>query len=190
MSRHFRPWTIAATYPASEDSSQPRWRYAHSGPHKLPDVERRFLNQAFGVPFDCQIPWGLGLRLKLGQGAVASQSPMEATMLSRADNTETGTSIRTDLRAIFVSLELSRTTWLVTSLSPGTREKMSKHSMPAGDIGDLLARLRSLQERARELSPKVGEGVNRGRRHIVGVFEPPLLHRRSDMPCPTIPLSN
>ena len=62
-------------------------------------------------------------------------------MLSRADNTETGTSIRTDLPAIFVSLELSRTTWLVTSLSPGTREKMSRHSMPAGDIGDLLAHL-------------------------------------------------
>ena len=59
-------------------------------------------------------------------------------MLSRADNTETGTSIRTDLRAIFVSLELSRTTWLVTSLSPGTREKMSKHSMPAGDLATFL----------------------------------------------------
>jgi transposase len=44
----------AATYPASEDSSQPRWRYARSGPHKLPGVERRFLNQAFGAPFDCQ----------------------------------------------------------------------------------------------------------------------------------------
>jgi hypothetical protein len=44
--------------------------------------------------------------------------------------------------------------------------------------------------RTRELWPKVGEGVNRGRRHIVGVFEPPLLHRRSDMPCPTITLSN
>ena len=29
-------------------------------------------------------------------------------MLSRVDNTETETSIRTDLRAIFVSLELSR----------------------------------------------------------------------------------
>ena len=68
-------------------------------------------------------------------------------MLSRADNTETGTPIRTDLRAIFVSLELSRTTWLVTSLSPGTREKMSKYSVPAGDIGNLLDRLRSLQER-------------------------------------------
>ena len=41
-----------------------------------------------------------------------------------------------------------------------------------------------------ELWPKVGAGMNWGRRHIVGVFEPPLLHRRSDMPCPTIPLSN
>jgi transposase len=83
-------------------------------------------------------------------GSLANHQ-LEETMLSRTDNTETETetSIRTDLRAIFVSLELSRTTWLVTSLSPGTREKMSKHSMPAGDIGDLLARLRSLQERAR-----------------------------------------
>ena len=43
---------------------------------------------------------------------------------------------------------------------------------------------------AAELWPKVGEGVNRGRRHIVGVFEPPLLHRRSDMPCSMITLSN
>jgi cytosine/adenosine deaminase-related metal-dependent hydrolase len=41
-----------------------------------------------------------------------------------------------------------------------------------------------------ELWPKVGESVNRGRRHIVGVFEPPLLHRRSDMPCSMITLSN
>ena len=32
---------------------------------------------------------------------------VEETMLSRADNSETETSIRTDLRAIFVSLELS-----------------------------------------------------------------------------------
>ena len=47
-----------------------------------------------------------------------------------------------------------------------------------------------LQGWGAELWPKVGEGVNRGRRHIVGVFEPPLLHRRSDMPCPTITLSN
>ena len=34
--------------------------------------------------------------------------------------------IRTDLGAIFVSLELSRRTWLITSLSPGGGEKMDQ----------------------------------------------------------------
>src|SRR5207245_4722085 len=38
--------------------------------------------------------------------------------------------IRTDLGAIFVSMELSRRAWLITSLSPGGGEKMSKHSVP------------------------------------------------------------
>ena len=42
--------------------------------------------------------------------------------------------IRTDLGAIFVSLELSRSTWLVTSLSPGNGEKMSRHSVRGGDL--------------------------------------------------------
>jgi hypothetical protein len=32
----------------------PRWRYARPGPHKTLGVERRFLNQASGAPFDCQ----------------------------------------------------------------------------------------------------------------------------------------
>ena len=34
--------------------SRPRWRYARSGPHKTYGVERRFLNQASGTPFDCE----------------------------------------------------------------------------------------------------------------------------------------
>src|SRR3954466_6199500 len=42
--------------------------------------------------------------------------------------------IRTDLKAIFVSLELSRSTWVITSLAPGSGEKMSKHSVRNGDI--------------------------------------------------------
>ena len=42
--------------------------------------------------------------------------------------------IRSDLGAIFVSLELSRSTWLITSLSPGTGEKMSKHVVQGGDV--------------------------------------------------------
>src|SRR4051812_35084513 len=57
--------------------------------------------------------------------------------------------IRTDLKAIFVSLELSRSTWVITSLAPGGGEKMSKHSVPSGDIPALLARLSQLKEKAR-----------------------------------------
>src|SRR6266446_1406948 len=50
------------------------------------------------------------------------------------------TAIHTQFGAIFISLELSRSSWLITSLSPGHGEKMSKHSVVAGDIAGLLAR--------------------------------------------------
>ncbi len=57
--------------------------------------------------------------------------------------------VRTDLNAIFVSLELSRSTWVITSLAPGGGEKMSKHTVRSGDIAALLARLSQLKEKAR-----------------------------------------
>src|ERR1700756_2471040 len=57
--------------------------------------------------------------------------------------------IRTDLGAIFISLELSRSTWLITSLSPGAGEKMSRHVAPAGDVAKLFERLGWLVERAK-----------------------------------------
>ena len=56
--------------------------------------------------------------------------------------------VRTDLGAIFVSLELSRSVWLVTSLSPGKPEKMSKHQVCGGDVGGLLACFAALQAKA------------------------------------------
>jgi transposase len=56
--------------------------------------------------------------------------------------------IRTDLGAIFVSLELSRGTWLITSLSPGAGEKMSRHSVDAGDVSGLLRRFAELRRKA------------------------------------------
>ena len=62
---------------------------------------------------------------------------------------EDQTTIRTDLGAIFVSLELSRSTWLITSLSPGGGEKMSKHSVRGGDIAGLLMRFSHLKEKVR-----------------------------------------
>ena len=51
-----------------------------------------------------------------------------------ADQLEAPTAIRTDLGAIFISLELSRSNWVVTSLSPGSGEKMSKHTVRSGDV--------------------------------------------------------
>ena len=56
--------------------------------------------------------------------------------------------IRSDLGAIFVSLELSRSSWLITSLSPCAGEKMSKHGIAAGDIGALLARFSEFKQKA------------------------------------------
>ena len=64
------------------------------------------------------------------------------------DQSVAPTTIRADLCAIFVSLELSRSTWLATSLSPGRGEKMSKHSVSAGDIAALLARFSELRRKA------------------------------------------
>jgi len=67
--------------------------------------------------------------------------PEDAPRLTRA-------AIRTDLGAIFVSLELSRRAWLITSLSPGGGEKMSKHSVPGSDVSGLLRRFAELRRKA------------------------------------------
>ena len=65
-----------------------------------------------------------------------------------AEQPQAPAAVRTDLGAIFVSLELSRSTWLITSLSPGGGEKMSKHQVRGGDIAALLARFAELKARA------------------------------------------
>jgi transposase len=57
--------------------------------------------------------------------------------------------VAVDLCAIFVSLELSRSTWLITSFAPGGRKKTSKYSVPAGDIEGLLRRFGDLQQKDR-----------------------------------------
>ena len=68
-------------------------------------------------------------------------------MQAAASHIEAPATIRTDLSAIFVSLELSRSKWLVTSVSPGAGEKMSKFTIRAGDIPALLARFGDLQRK-------------------------------------------
>jgi transposase len=72
---------------------------------------------------------------------------LETTML--LDHPSDGlAAIRTQFGAIFVSLELSRSTWLVTSLSPCKGEKMSKRSMKAGDLSELLKLFAELKRKA------------------------------------------
>jgi transposase len=56
--------------------------------------------------------------------------------------------IHVDLGAIFVSLELSRSRWLVTSLSPGAGEKLFRHQVAGGDLAALLALFVELQAKA------------------------------------------
>src|SRR5665648_995164 len=73
---------------------------------------------------------------------------LEATMQTVSDRPEAPTAIHTDLGAIFVSLELSRSKWLITSLSPGGGEKMSKHVVAGGDLAGLLDLFAPLQAKA------------------------------------------
>jgi transposase len=56
--------------------------------------------------------------------------------------------VQVSLAAIFVSLELSRSTWLITSLVPGGGDKMSKHSVRSGDIAELLDHFTKLRDKA------------------------------------------
>jgi transposase len=75
-------------------------------------------------------------------------------MLVTAERPEAPAAIRTDLGAIFVSMELSKSTWLITSLSPGGGEKMSRHAVAGGDIAGLFARFGELRAKTQARTGK------------------------------------
>ena len=75
-------------------------------------------------------------------------------MFMPADQPETPAAIRVDLGAIFVSLELSKSTWLVTSLAPGS-EKISRHIVTGGDTVGLFACFADLRKKAQARSGKL-----------------------------------
>jgi len=68
----------------------------------------------------------------------------------------TETTIRPDHATVFVSLELSRSKWLITALLPCS-DKMSKYSVDSGDGTALLDRLAQLRARA---EPRIGMAVH------------------------------
>ena len=64
------------------------------------------------------------------------------------DAHEEPAAIHTHIGAIFISLELSRSRWLITSLVPGGGQRMSRHSVEAGDLAGLLARFWAIRDKA------------------------------------------
>jgi transposase len=80
---------------------------------------------------------------------------LELTMKITTDQLEALSAIRTDLGAIFVSLELSRSRWLITSLSPGAGQKMSQHAVRGGDMSRLLECFARLRDKARARTGKL-----------------------------------
>src|ERR687889_886824 len=100
--------------------------------------------------------------------------PQEPTMPVLATQPEAAIAVRTDLCAIFVSLELSRSTWLITSLSPGGGEKMSKYSArlwPISEFSGENQRLKLLIEIQyfQGLTPKMAK-VELRARELAGTF--------------------
>ena len=63
------------------------------------------------------------------------------------DPHEEPAAIQTHIGAIFISLELSRSKWLITSLVPGGGQRMSKHWVDAGDLAGLLARFWAIRDK-------------------------------------------
>ena len=68
----------------------------------------------------------------------------------RCTSTEQTATVHPDL-TLYASLELSRSTWLVTCLLP-ERNRMSKYSTPGGDGGALLGLLERMRARAQQLT--------------------------------------
>ncbi|MGO7762862.1 IS110 family transposase [Rhizobium ruizarguesonis] len=63
-----------------------------------------------------------------------------------ADQSQAQTTTLVDLGAIFVSLELSKSTWLVTALSPGSK---TRHTVSGGDIAGLFTCFVALRQKVK-----------------------------------------
>jgi Transposase DDE domain group 1 len=109
--------TCCRHYPGAADGRSPRSK----SPIRISLPRFHF---RVGLHIDLfEIPWRIGGSDRL-PGKVRGLPPpsiLELTMSVTADQPEPPTAIRTDLGAIFVSLELSRSSWLSTSLSPQFR---------------------------------------------------------------------
>src|SRR3954447_20283385 len=81
-------------------------------------------------------------------GAILPSASIRETTMSATASGVAQAAIDVTLSAIFVSLELSRSSWVITSLSPGKGEKMSKHSLDSSDVKGLLDHFAKLRAKA------------------------------------------
>src|SRR3954452_13168124 len=81
-------------------------------------------------------------------GAILPSASIRETTMSATESGVAQAAIDVTLSAIFVSLELSRSSWVITSLSPGKGEKMSKHSLDSSDVKGLLDHFAKLRAKA------------------------------------------
>jgi transposase len=70
---------------------------------------------------------------------------MEIIAMSTTETSPAAAFTTSECAAIFVSLELSRSTWLMTVLAAPLGPKMSRHQVRGGDMPDLLKRFSDLQ---------------------------------------------
>ena len=104
-------------------------------------------NHAIVLSVMKKIPWGVGGDRRSSRVRLLPNSLWRRPMQIVTDRPQAPTAICNNLGAIFVSLELSRSTWLVTSLSPGGGEKMSKHTVRSGDVAGLRTRFSQLKDK-------------------------------------------
>ncbi|MGC0395372.1 hypothetical protein ACVIU7_009262 [Bradyrhizobium liaoningense] len=107
-----------------------------------------------------------------------------------ASRLESSVRRRISLPAIPVSVALA-VAWIIAMLLIAAfAEKIAPYSFTQLDLRNRLAAPGNaahwLGTDELELSLKVGDGGNREGGISWGCLTPPLLHRRSDMPCPTI----
>lgn len=69
-------------------------------------------------------------------------------MLVEAHRSDAQSAVHTNLNAIFVSLELSQSKWLITSLAPGNGAKLSTFVVAAKDVSGMRERFVELQRKA------------------------------------------
>jgi transposase len=84
---------------------------------------------------------------------------MEIVATPTTEITTAAAITRSERDAVFVSLKLRRSTWLVTGLAAPLGGKMSRHQIRAGDVAlqaGLLERFSELQRAVRRLTGHVG----------------------------------